>query len=61
MNRRHLVSRGSLLALVGAVHGVLAHSAVKQQKEGKLMVDKTLVPHTSVHRIEADGVTVFYP
>src|SRR6202163_1183433 len=24
------------------------------------MVDKALVPHTSVHRIEADGVTVFY-
>jgi pimeloyl-ACP methyl ester carboxylesterase len=24
------------------------------------MVDKTLVPHTSIRRIEADGVTVFY-
>jgi pimeloyl-ACP methyl ester carboxylesterase len=51
---------GSLLALVGAVRVVLAQPAVKQQKEEKLMVDKTLVPRTSVHRIEADGVTVFY-
>jgi pimeloyl-ACP methyl ester carboxylesterase len=24
------------------------------------MVEKTLVPLTSIHRIEADGVTVFY-
>ena len=24
------------------------------------MVEKTQVPHTSIHRIEADGVTVFY-
>jgi len=59
MNRRQLVTRGSLGALVGAVPGVLAHPAVKQQKEGKFMVDETLVPHTSIHRIDADGVTVF--
>jgi pimeloyl-ACP methyl ester carboxylesterase len=24
------------------------------------MVEKTLVPHTFIHRIEADGITVFY-
>src|ERR1700687_5313228 len=60
MNRRNFVTRVGLLAFIGAVPDVLAHPAVKQQKKGKLMVDKTLVPHTSIHRIEADGVTVFY-
>jgi pimeloyl-ACP methyl ester carboxylesterase len=60
MNRRQLVTRGSLLAFVGTVPAVLAHRAVKQQEEGKVMVDKTLVPQTSIRRIEADGVTVFY-
>lgn len=60
MNRRSFVARGSLLAFAGAVPSVLAQPAVEQLKKGRQMVEKTLVPHTSIHRIEADGVTVFY-
>jgi pimeloyl-ACP methyl ester carboxylesterase len=51
MNRRNFVTRsGSLLAFAGAAPAILAQP----------MVEKTNVPHTSIHRIEADGVTVFY-
>lgn len=37
-----------------------APSILKQQAEKKLPMEKLLVPHTSIHRIEADGVNVFY-
>jgi pimeloyl-ACP methyl ester carboxylesterase len=59
MNRRNFLTRASFLAIAGAVPTVLAQSA-KNLKKGKLMVEKINVPITSIHRIEADGVTVFY-
>jgi pimeloyl-ACP methyl ester carboxylesterase len=60
MNRRDFFTQGSLMATAGAFPAVLADSADQQRKEQKRMVEKILVPHTSIHRIEADGVTVFY-
>jgi pimeloyl-ACP methyl ester carboxylesterase len=60
MNRRDFFTQGSLLAVAGAFPAVLADSAAEQQKEDKRMAEKLLVPHTSIHRIEADGVRVFY-
>ena len=60
MNRRNFVAGSSLLALAGAVPAVFAETTVEQSKEGKLMAEKTHVPHTSIHRIEVDGVNVFY-
>ena len=60
MNRRDFLAQGRLFAIVGAFPAVLADSATEQRKEQKQMVEKTLVPHTSIHRIQADGVTVFY-
>src|ERR1700691_827872 len=32
----------------------------RQRKERKRMVERILVPRTAIHRIEADGVIVFY-
>jgi pimeloyl-ACP methyl ester carboxylesterase len=29
-------------------------------RDDRMMVEKTFVPHTSIHRVDADGVTVFY-
>ena len=51
MTRRSLIKRGgSLLALAGAVPAALAQST-----------DEAVhVPLTSIDRVEADGVTVFY-
>lgn len=55
MNRRNFVTQGgSILALAGAVPSAFSLSEVSGVKE------KTNVPLTSVHRVEADGVTVFY-
>src|SRR5271163_2727243 len=60
MDRRDFFAQGSLLAIAGAFPRVLADSDPEQQKEERRMGEKILVPHTSIHRIEADGVTVFY-
>src|SRR5882762_11575286 len=60
MNRRNFVAGSSLLALAGAVPAAFAETTVEQSKEGKLVAEKLHVPHTSIHRIEADGVNVFY-
>jgi pimeloyl-ACP methyl ester carboxylesterase len=60
MNRRDFFTQGSLLAIVGAFPAVLSDSAAAKRKEQKRMAEKILVPHTSIHRIDADGVTVFY-
>jgi pimeloyl-ACP methyl ester carboxylesterase len=59
MNRRNFLTRTSFLAIAGAVPTVHAQSS-KNLKKGRLMVEKINVPITSIHRIEADGVTVFY-
>ena len=55
MNRRKFVAKGSLLALAGAIPA--SHS---QSAKAKPMSDKTQIPLTTIHRIQADGVTVFY-
>jgi pimeloyl-ACP methyl ester carboxylesterase len=60
MNRRVFVTRSSLLAFSAAVPASLAQRTVEHFKKEEPMVDRTSVPHTSIHRIEADGVTVFY-
>src|SRR5271163_4110275 len=60
MDRRDFFAQGSLLAIAGAFPRVLADSDPEQQKEERRMGEKILVPHTSIHRIEADGVSVFY-
>src|SRR6201985_870215 len=51
MDRRNFFMQGAGFL---AVSGVLPASAI-QFPQGK-----TLVPHTSMHRVQADGVTVFY-
>jgi pimeloyl-ACP methyl ester carboxylesterase len=60
MNRRDFFAQGSVLAIAGAFPAVFADSSDEQRKEGKQMGEKILVPHTSIHRVEADGVAVFY-
>jgi pimeloyl-ACP methyl ester carboxylesterase len=60
MNRRNFVARGALLTFASAVPAVFAQPTVRQLKKGKPMLENTLVPLISIHRIQADGVTVFY-
>ena len=60
MNRRNFFAQGSLLAIAGAFPVVLRDPAAEQRKEQKRMVEKMVLPRTAIHRIEADGVTVFY-
>lgn len=60
MDRRNFVTRGALLGFVSTAPAIFAEPAVEQRRKRKLMLDKTHVPHTSIHRVEADGVTVFY-
>jgi pimeloyl-ACP methyl ester carboxylesterase len=51
MNRRNFLARNSsLLALAGTGPVIL----------GRPGVENMHVPHTSIHRVKADGVTVFY-
>jgi pimeloyl-ACP methyl ester carboxylesterase len=51
MTRRTLIKQGGgLLAFAGAVPNALAQSTNENVR----------VPHTSIHRVEADGVNVFY-
>lgn len=51
MNRRNFLTQaGGVLAFAGA-----APAAIAQSKQ-----EENHVPHTSIHRIQADGVTVFY-
>src|SRR5277367_4431637 len=51
MNRRSFVTRGSsLLALTSAAPAILAET----------MTENPRIPQTSIHRIKADGVSVFY-
>jgi pimeloyl-ACP methyl ester carboxylesterase len=60
MNRRVFIMRGGLFAVAGAVPASLAQLPVEHFKKEEPMIEKTNVPHTSIHRIEADGVTIFY-
>ena len=60
MNRRVFVARSSVLAIAGAVPASLAQVPVEHFKKEEFMVEKLNVPHTSIHRIETDGLTVFY-
>jgi pimeloyl-ACP methyl ester carboxylesterase len=60
MNRRKFITRSTVLALAGALPVSHAQLTMKHVKKGKLMPEKTRIPLTTIHRIQADGVTVFY-
>jgi pimeloyl-ACP methyl ester carboxylesterase len=61
MDRRSFITGGgSLAAVAGAAPAVLANSVAEQPKKGKAMSDRSVVPLTTIHRVEADGVKVFY-
>jgi pimeloyl-ACP methyl ester carboxylesterase len=60
MNRRDFAKRAGLFALAGAASPVIAQPAAEHGSKGKPLVEKTFVPQTHIHRVEADGVTVFY-
>jgi len=60
VKRRRFVTRGGLLAFAGAASAVLAQPAIGHRNRSKFMIENTRVPHISIHRLEADGVTVFY-
>ena len=51
MTRRDFVMQGG---------SVMAAAGTASAATEKPMAKKTLVPVTSIHRVEADGVTVFY-
>src|SRR5580658_8325400 len=56
MDRRTFIAQSRLLALCSAASA----SQIEPIGKGKLIADHTNVPLTSIHRIEADGVSVFY-
>src|SRR5579864_6580509 len=60
MNRRNFLTRSSLFALSCAAAASDAQPMAEPIKKEAPMTDKTNVPRTSIHRIQADGVTVFY-
>jgi pimeloyl-ACP methyl ester carboxylesterase len=60
VNRRVFIMRSGLFAVAGAVPASLAQLPLEHFKKEELMIEKTNVPHTSIHRIETDGVTIFY-
>src|ERR1700722_10201030 len=60
MNRRDFISTGSLFAAAAALPAAASNPSQKQLKEGEHMNQNSIVPLTSIHRVEADGVRVFY-
>jgi pimeloyl-ACP methyl ester carboxylesterase len=60
MNRRKFISRGTLLAFTGAAAASQSQPRISSDKKGKTVPEKTQIPLTTIHRIQADGVTVFY-
>lgn len=60
MERRNFVMRGGLLAVPGAASAVLGQPATARRNRGKSMIENTRVPHISIRRLKADGVTIFY-
>ena len=61
MNRRNFISQSSsLLILAGAIPAVATKLAAKHSQKGNPMPDNPPIPLTSIHRIQADGVNVFY-
>ena len=60
MNRRNFIAQSSLLALSGAFVASHAQAEPRHFEKEKPMTEKTQIPRTSIHRIQADGVTVFY-
>jgi pimeloyl-ACP methyl ester carboxylesterase len=53
MNRRNFIVQAGVLALATASHA-------QPTRKGKPMPDQPQIPLTTIHRIQADGVTVFY-
>jgi pimeloyl-ACP methyl ester carboxylesterase len=61
MNRRNfLMQASSALALAGVMPASHAQPATERIKKGNSMTEKISVPLTTIHRVKADGVTVFY-
>jgi pimeloyl-ACP methyl ester carboxylesterase len=62
MNRRKFITQASLLALAGAIPASNAQLTTNSPAKRKSMPmpEDTRVPLTKIHRIQADGVTVFY-
>lgn len=58
MNRRDFLVQ--TVAFAGTTYASHAQSSTGQTRKGKLMTEKTNVPLTTIHRIQADGVNVFY-
>jgi len=60
MDRRNFITRTTLLAVAGAVPASHAQPTIEHVKKRNSMPEKTHIPLTSIHRIQADGVNVFY-
>jgi pimeloyl-ACP methyl ester carboxylesterase len=60
VNRRTFAVWGGLLGFTAVAPAVFAQNTIGHRKTGGLMLENTRVPHTSIRRLEADGVTIFY-
>jgi len=58
LNRRDFLVQ--TVAFAGTTYAFHAQSSIGQTRKGKPMTEKTDVPLTTIHRIQADGVNVFY-
>jgi pimeloyl-ACP methyl ester carboxylesterase len=60
MDRRDFLMRASALAFAATIPASYAQPRTQRIKKGSFMTEKTNVPLTTIHRVQADGVTVFY-
>lgn len=58
MNRRDFLVQ--TVAFAGTTYAFYAPTLTGQTRKGNPMTEKTNVPLTTVHRIQADGINVFY-
>lgn len=58
MNRRHFLVQAA--AFASAIPASYAQSSIEKNRKGNSMTETASVPLTSIHRIQADGVNVFY-
>jgi pimeloyl-ACP methyl ester carboxylesterase len=60
MNRRSFITQSTALAFAGAATASDSESIPEQAQKAKSMSESTHVPLTTIHRVKADGVNVFY-
>jgi pimeloyl-ACP methyl ester carboxylesterase len=60
MNRRDFISASSLFAVAATLRGDATGPQAQDLRKGADMTQCPTVPLTSIHKIEADGVKVFY-